>query len=100
MKTVTMYGKLFALLLIYIMKLSEASEPPTPYYGSSAEPVATEATNHGECNIATDSVPAVSPSQYNSLISDVRKIYNLSWWLHDESRKYYNSMVRHCYICL
>lgn len=85
-----MYGKLLVLLLIYMMKLSEATESPT---GSSAEPSATEAANHGDCNIATNSVPAVSLIQYNSLISDVRNIYNLSWWLHDESRKYYNSKV-------
>ena len=95
-KTVKMYGKSLSLLLLYMMKLSEASEPPTPYYGSNTEPVATDAANHGDCSV--DSVPAVSPSQYNSLTSDVRKIYNLSWWLHDQSIKYYNNKVRaSCY---
>ena len=91
-----MYGKSLSLLLLYMMKFSEASEPPTPYYGSNTEPVATDAANHGDCSV--DSVPAVSPSQYNSLTSDVRKIYNLSWWLHDQSIKYYNNKVRaSCY---
>ena len=73
------------------MSLSEASELPTPYYGSTVDPVVMAMAN--QCNIPTDSVPAVSPSQYNSLISDVRNIYNLSWWLHDKSRKYYNNIV-------
>ena len=73
------------------MMLSEAFEPPTAYYGSTVDPVVMELTK--QCNISTDSVPEVSPSQYNSLVSDVKNVFNLSWWLHESSRKYYNNAV-------
>ena len=73
------------------MMLSEAFEPPTAYYGSTVDPAVMELTK--QCNISTDSVPAVSPSQYNSLVSDIKTIFNLSWWLHDSSRKHYNNAV-------
>ena len=90
----TMYAKILSvvtMILIYMMMLSEAFEPPTAYYGSTVDPVVMELAK--QCNISTNSVPAVSPSQYNSLVSDVKNIFNLSWWLHENSRKYYNNAV-------
>lgn len=72
------------------MELSKA-DAPTPYYGSTVDPVVMELANH--CSIPTDSVPAVSPTQYNSLVADVKSIYNLSWWLHNSSIKYYSNKV-------
>ena len=79
-------------LMFMMIRLSEAFDLPTPYYGSTVD--------HGfvkdltkQCNISTDSVPALSPSQYNSLVSDVRSIFNLSWLLHENSRKHYNNAV-------
>ena len=89
-----MYAKILLVLmmmLIYMMMLSEAYDPSTAYYGSTVDPVVTELTKN--CNISTDSVPKTSPSQYNSLVSDVKNIFNLSWWLHENSRKYYNNAV-------
>lgn len=89
-----MYGKVLVLvtmMLIYTTILGEAFDPPTPYYGATVDPFVMNLTK--QCDISTDSVPAISPTQYKSLTSDVRNIFNLSWWLHDSSRKYYNNAV-------
>lgn len=91
LRRLAMWGKLLAVTFLTCMTNLSQADVPTPYYGSTVNPVVSDLAK--KCSIPTDSVSAVSPSQYNSLVSDVRNIYNLSWWLHDNSRKYYNKMV-------
>lgn len=79
------------ILTMYVMEFGQASDLPTPYYGSTEDPVVVNLSKH--CSIPADSVPAISPSQYKSLISNVKSIYNISYQLHDQSRKYYNNIV-------
>jgi len=59
------------MLLIYMTNLIQAGVP-TPYYRMTVDPVVSDLAN--KCGIPTDSVPAISPNQYNSLVSLVRDI--------------------------
>ena len=87
----------FLAVLLVLMKLSAPAptnngSPPIlhQYYGSTVGP--TVASLVEGCDISTDSVAAVSTSQYDALISSVQNLYNLSQWLHENSLNYYNKV--------